>query len=262
MSLRVERLTPGTMDRLVADASPGAVLPEGAAARLVGRLDELARGAGTLDAWAIEHAGHVGADFAWTARRARRRVGHGALARVRGGRVASAVDGVADELDDLRARGATGQVHPRSLAAWVHGLDEVGTALVTAAAVAWCAEVDDLAGGVGASWRVATDAVVRSRPGGLVLRARRDLVIPHEGRSVVVRVRSGHPGPSAGPGLRAELAVAALARADGRAPARLIGAWPEAGLALSVDGDEAAVRAGARDLLRAARRLGGARLAA
>ncbi len=262
MSLRVERLTPGVMDRLVEDAPASTALPEGAAARLVERLDDLARGAGTLDAWTIEHAGRTGSDFVWTARRARRRVGHGALARVRGGRVANVADGVADELDDLRARGATGQVHPRSLAAWVHGLDGVGTALVAAAATTWCAEIDDLAGGIGTPWRVATDAVVRSRPGGLVLRARRDLVVPHEGRSVVVRIRSGHPGPSAGPGLRADLAVATLARPDGRAPARLIGAWPEAGIALSVDGDEAALRAGARDLLRAARRLGGARLAA
>ena len=262
MSLRVERVRPGILNELTAELPEGASLPQGAAPRLLERLDRLVGGPATIDAWTVERGGRVDAPFHWTARRARRTLGRRALERVRGERAASLVEAVDDEIDDLRARAATGQVHPRSLAAWIGSLDAITTALVATAAVSWCVEVDDLVGALETPWRAAADLSVRSRPGGLTLRAHRDVVVATPGRAALLRVRSGHPGPSAGAGLRTELAIAALARRDGRAPSRVIGLWPEAGLAISVDGDERALRAGARDLVAVARRLGSGLLAA
>jgi hypothetical protein len=68
----------------------------------------------------------------------------------------------------------------------------------------------------------------------------------------VLRVRSGSPGKSAGPGLRSDLTIDTLANHEGIAARRFIGVWPEAGVALSVDGTMADLRAGARDLVRTA----------
>jgi hypothetical protein len=62
----------------------------------------------------------------------------------------------------------------------------------------------------------------------------------------------GAPGKSAGPGLRADLTIDALAEPNGLAAARIIGLWPEAGVVLSVDGTMDDLRAGARDLVRTA----------
>jgi hypothetical protein len=59
------------------------------------------------------------------------------------------------------------------------------------------------------------------------------------------------PAPTSIAGLRADLAVDAFSHIGGEAPQRIIGVWPEAGITLSVDGTEEAVRAGARDLMRA-----------
>ena len=76
--------------------------------------------------------------------------------------------------------------------------------------------------------------------------------MPHDARRVLVRVRMGAPGKSAGPGLRADLTIDALAEPDGVAAVRVIGLWPEAGVVLSVDGTMEDLRAGARDLVRTA----------
>jgi hypothetical protein len=65
-------------------------------------------------------------------------------------------------------------------------------------------------------------------------------------------VRAGAPGKSAGPGLRADLTIDALADADGVAATRIMGLWPEAGVVLSIDGTMEDLRAGARDLVRTA----------
>ena len=66
------------------------------------------------------------------------------------------------------------------------------------------------------------------------------------------RARAARPGKSAGPGLRTDLVIDALADPDGIAPARYIGLWPDAGLCLGVDGTMEDLRAGARDLVRTA----------
>ena len=69
---------------------------------------------------------------------------------------------------------------------------------------------------------------------------------------MLLRVRAGAPGKSAGPGLRADLTIDALAEPTGLAASRVIGLWPEAGVVLSVDGTMEDLRAGARDLVRTA----------
>jgi hypothetical protein len=69
-------------------------------------------------------------------------------------------------------------------------------------------------------------------------------------------MRAGAPGKSAGPGLRADLTIDAFADSSGLVASRVIGLWPEAGVVLSVDATMDDLRAGARDLVRAAVALG------
>ncbi len=117
----------------------------------------------------------------------------------------------------------------------------------------WATQLAEVAGTITRPWEVApSDAyydVARART---TLRGRRDLVVERDGARVVVRVRGGAPGKSAGPGLRSDLTIDALAQTTGECAARIIGVWPEAGVVLSVDGTMADLRAGARDLVRTA----------
>jgi hypothetical protein len=62
----------------------------------------------------------------------------------------------------------------------------------------------------------------------------------------LLRVRDGVPSEKAGDGLVVDALVAALA---GRRPARMVGAWPDAGLCLLIDFDDEAVRRAARLVL-------------
>ena len=82
------------------------------------------------------------------------------------------------------------------------------------------------------------------------LRGRRDALINTPTGRTVVRLRTGMPSPTAIAGLRADLTIDAFANVEGRAAQRIVGVWPDAGIALAVDGTESVVRAGARDLLR------------
>ena len=76
-------------------------------------------------------------------------------------------------------------------------------------------------------WEVAASDVyydvARART---TLRGRRDLIVTNEGTRVLVRVRIGAPGKSAGPGLRADLTIDALARPQG--VRRRTNHWPVA----------------------------------
>ena len=82
------------------------------------------------------------------------------------------------------------------------------------------------------------------------LRGHRDALINTPTGRTVVRLRTGMPSPTAIAGLRADLTIDAFANVEGRAAQRIVGVWPNAGIALAVDGTESVVRAGARDLLR------------
>ena len=86
-------------------------------------------------------------------------------------------------------------------------------------------------------------------------RARRDLL--NDDGSVMVRVRGGAPSTTAGAGLRADLAMATVAARGEVGPARIVGIWPQAGMALALNSDEITVAAGIRDLTAASKVLAG-----
>jgi hypothetical protein len=98
----------------------------------------------------------------------------------------------------------------------------------------------------------ASDAYYDVATARTTLRGRRDLLVSRDESRIIIRLRAGAPGKSAGPGLRADMTIDALNHVEGVAPSRFIGLWPEAGVVLSVDGTMADLRAGARDLVRTA----------
>jgi hypothetical protein len=166
---------------------------------------------------------------------------------------ASVRDAVRDELGDQMLRAASGYSRSGSLSHWLASAPHPVIGLVTAEAVNWATQLQEIAEWLEARWAVpASDAYYDVASARTTLRARRDLVVHNHETRTVVRVRSGSPGKSAGPGLRADLTIEALADHDGLAPVRYIGLWPEAGVCLSVDGTMSDLRSGARDLVRTA----------
>jgi hypothetical protein len=206
-----------------------------------------------LDAWSVERAGTTQGDFRWSPSTARRLLGTAALRRVVRQPGLTPVEAVHDEIIDQLLRVTSGYAQRGSMAHWLTSLAPSEVALVSAAASNWATDVHELAEGLDAEWRVCqSDAyydVARART---TLRAHRDLEVSSEEGRVVLRVRSGAPGKSSGPGLRSELTIEALAHPQGVAPRRFIGVWPDAGVLLGVDGTMADLRAGARDLVRTA----------
>jgi hypothetical protein len=206
-----------------------------------------------LDAWMVERAGRADGVFRWSPATARRVLGNAALRRSILEPQLTRVDAVDVELTDQLLRHNAGYARPGSLAWYLASCSGAELGLVSAEATNWTTQLAEAAECLADSWQVATsDAyydVARART---TLRGRRDLVVTRGSRRVLVRVRMGAPGKSAGPGLRADLTIDALAEPHGLAAARIIGLWPEAGVVLSVDGTMDDLRAGARDLVRTA----------
>lgn len=206
-----------------------------------------------LDAWTVERAAAPGAPFRWSPSTARRVLGNAALRRLALDPTLNSVSALAAELEDQLQRAADGRARRGSLAWWLASCSDPLRALVVAEAANWATQLHEAAATLSQPWRVAlSDAyydVARART---TLRGRRDLIVTRGEERVLVRVRAGSPGPSAGPGLRADLAIDALADPQGRSAARILGLWPEAGVVLAVDGAMEDLRAGARDLVRAA----------
>lgn len=206
-----------------------------------------------LDAWAVEQAGRSGGGFKWSPGTSRRTLGNGALRSLVRHNAMSTIEAVDDEINDQLLRAAAGYVRPGSMAWWLSGLSIAELGLVRAEAVNWVTQLLEITMDIEFKWQVpASDAyydVARART---TLRGRRDLEIANASSRVVIRIRSGSPGKSAGPGLRSDLTIETLANPVGLAPARIIGIWPEAGVCLSVDGTMEDLRAGARDLVRTA----------
>jgi hypothetical protein len=206
-----------------------------------------------LDAWSVERAGTTQGDFRWSPSTARRLLGTAALRRVVRAPGLTPVEAVNDEIADQLLRVTSGYAQRGSMAHWLSSLAPSELALVSAAATNWTTDVHEFALGLDVEWRVCqSDAYYDVASARTTLRAHRDLEIPSENGRVVLRVRSGAPGKSSGPGLRSELTIEALAHSQGVAPRRFIGVWPDAGVLLSVDGTMADLRAGARDLVRTA----------
>ncbi len=162
-------------------------------------------------------------------------------------------DAVRDELGDQMVRAASGYSRSGSMSQWLASAPHPVIGLVTAEAVNWASQLQEISWWLESPWTIPTsDAYYDVASARTTLRARRDVIVPVDVARVIIRVRSGAPGKSAGPGLRADLTIEALADRDGLAPLRYIGIWPDAGVALSVDGTMEDLRSGARDLVRTA----------
>lgn len=206
-----------------------------------------------LDAWMVERAGQPSGNFRWTPATARRVLGNAALRRTVSDPSMSGVTAVQEEMDDQLLRAVSGYARAGSLAHYLALSSPSVLALVSAEATNWATQLREAAESLSHPWSVcSSDAyydVARART---TLRGRRDLVVNRGSSRILLRVRSGAPGKSAGPGLRADLTIDALADPQGVAATRLVGLWPEAGVVLSVDGTMEDLRAGARDLVRTA----------
>jgi hypothetical protein len=206
-----------------------------------------------LDAWMVERAGKPYDAFRWSPATARRALGNAALRRRLNDPSLTSFDAVDVEVTDQLLRAVSGYARPGSLASYLASSSPSALGLVSAEAANWSTQLGEAAESIARPWTVATsDAyydVARART---TLRGRRDLVVALDDARVLVRVRAGAPGKSAGPGLRADLTIDALAEPSGLAAARVIGLWPEAGVVLSVDGTMEDLRSGARDLVRTA----------
>lgn len=206
-----------------------------------------------LDAWAVEQAGRPGSSFRWSPSSARRVLASGALRRMDAHPTLTIGEALSDEITDLLLRAASGYARGGSLGHWLASATVPELGLVTAEALNWATQVAEIAAGLDNPWEIApSDAfydVARART---TLRGRRDLIVTRGNARVVVRVRAGSPGKSAGPGLRSDLTIETLADPEGLAPARFIGIWPQAGVVLGIDGTMGDLRSGARDLVRTA----------
>lgn len=206
-----------------------------------------------LDAWTVEQAGQRGRNFRWAPATARRVLGNAALRRVTAQPLTTITAAVRDELADQMLRATSGYARDGSLSYWLASAPHPVIGLVTAEAVNWATQLQEVTEGIDGQWSIApNDAFYDVAAARTTLRARRDVIVDRGETRVILRLRSGSPGKSAGPGLRADLTIDALADHDGRAPSRLIGLWPEAGVCLCVDGTMTDLRAGARDLVRTA----------
>jgi hypothetical protein len=254
MTLLHRRFTKADLNELVAGASLEPVLlSDEHRASLSSRFRAVSvPGHRRLDAWSVERAGRSGSAFRWTPGTARRVLGNASLRRVATHPV-SVRDAVRDELGDQMLRATSGYSRSGSLANWLASAPHPVIGLVTAEAVNWATQLREISEWLEAPWAVPpSDAYYDVASARTTLRARRDLVVHNAATRTIVRVRSGSPGKSAGPGLRADLTIEALADHDGVAPVRYIGLWPEAGVCLSVDGTMSDLRSGARDLVRTA----------
>ncbi|HQU26788.1 MAG TPA: hypothetical protein PLS29_07135 [Acidimicrobiales bacterium] len=205
-----------------------------------------------VDAWLVERGATTPSAFAWSPARARRALGRGALRRLTADPSRTPLAAVTEEVLDHLARAATGYVGSGTLAAYLAAVDDATRALCAAEAVTWATQTGEAAATLSHPWAIPPADPYYDVPGArTTLRGQRDLVVSAGAGRVLVRVRAGAPGRSAGAGLRVDLLVDALADASGAPPARVVGLWPEAGVALSVDGTLEDLRAGARAVVRA-----------
>ena len=205
-----------------------------------------------LDAWGIERGGRPDLPFAWSATTARRIIGTNAARRVQRTNE-SLLEAVRDEIADQLILAASGRYRSGSLAHWLAGASHPTIGLITAEAVNWTTQLLDALTLFGNDARLCpTDAYYNVSGAATTLRGRRDLQLPTAEGRVIVRMRSGAPGPSAGAGLRTDLFIDTLAHPDGVAAQQFIGLWPDAGLLLLVPGTVDNLRSGARSLLRGA----------
>lgn len=253
-ALTVRRLDSGSLVELAGASSPTrAQLTNEHRASLASRF----RAVGgvkrrRLDAWSCEGTADPGA-FRWTPRRARRSIGRAGLGRFQARAASSVTAGVADEIDELFVRAAAGFARPGSLAYWVAGLPSAAVAATGAQAVGWATTALVTLEPLTVRWSVCeSDAYYDVAAARTSLRGCRDAVVTDDESRTIIRLRAGHPGSTAGAGLRTDLVIDALCDRDGFVANRIIGLWPDAGIALALNGTLEDARSGARALVRAA----------
>jgi hypothetical protein len=249
------RLSKNVLNRLIDEApSEPAVLTDDHRRSLAARFRAVpGSDHRRLDAWMVERAGRPSGTFRWSPATARRSVGNAALRRTVIDVSLTRFDAVEAEVTDQLLRYTAGYARAGSLAWYLATCSSAVLGLVSAEATNWATQLAEAAESILHPWSVATsDAYYDIARARTTLRGRRDLVVTTPDRRILLRVRAGVPGKSAGPGLRADLTIDALADSSGQSAARIIGLWLEAGVVLSVDGTMMDLRSGARDLVRTA----------
>ena len=169
-----------------------------------------------LDAWMVERAGRTSDPFRWSPATARRVLGNNALRRNIAEPTLTRLGAVERELDEQLLRYVEGYARPGSLASYLATCSNAELGLVRSEAANWTTQLAEVTDVIARPWEVAASDVyydvARART---TLRGRRDVIVTNEETRVLVRVRLGSPGKSAGPGLRADLTIDALAHTQG-----------------------------------------------
>ena len=153
-----------------------------------------------LDAWGVERAGRAGSTFRWSPASARRVLGNASLRRMTT-RPVSVRDAVRDELGDQMLRATSGYSRSGSLSHWLASAPHPVIGLVTAEAVNWATQLQEIAQWLEVPWEVASsDAYYDVASARTTLRARRDLIVRAEETRTIVRVRSWVAGQERGTG--------------------------------------------------------------
>lgn len=249
----VRRRAPDPCELVELLAAPPAT-PSLPVARLVGvlgtRLASAPRAAPTrLDAFVAEFGtARFQSAFRWTARGARRPLGTAALRRYVAGTSRDLLGAAHEEVDDLCDRAQRGLARRGALGTWLAGAPAEARALCAIEAATWAwglchlvdldAHADRVAVGVPDAWFDVPGART-------TLHGRRDATgtSPASG---LLRLRDGAPGPRALDGLLVDGLVSGICGGTPTVPARVVGAWPDAGVVLVVELDVTAVRRAAR----------------
>jgi hypothetical protein len=254
----IERLCAPARDVLCARGTDGPADHGAISTRLRGRL--VARLAGCLgedlrrhrvDAFVAELGpARFDAPFTWSARAARRPIGTSVVRLVAAGAMPDALSAAVSEIERLCDRAQRGLVRRGALGAWLAAAPSAVRSLCAVEAATWAERLLRLvepshdgavAVGIPDAWFDVPGTTI-------TLQGRLDAAL-YRGAGEplgLLRVRDGVPSEKAGDGLVVDALVAALA---GRRPARMVGAWPDAGLCLLIDFDDEAVRRAARLVL-------------
>ena len=196
--------------------------------------------------------------FTWSPRRARRLLGAAAARAVLEKRSSCPLAAVRSEVDEVIARAAQEHTRPGSLGTWLGEAPRGVQAAALAEASAWATELlislsprlleaGPLVGRADPVWAV---------PGApwISLRARRDLEVTLDSTlktRALLCVRNGRPSPLAVEDLGLVGLIDALARPSLPLPNRVVGLWPDAGRAVSLEIDAEAMRSAARRIVHA-----------
>lgn len=228
---------------------------------LVRRLADAAAPASELtriDAYVAEHGPvRFATPFRWSARTARRPLGTGAVRRVTSGTSRYLLDAVREEVDATCDRAQRGLSRRGALGTWLAGASAAVRGACAIEAVTWATGLWHLLDADANAERVGLgipDAWFDVPGARTTLLGRRDAIalVGTVGERSILRLRDGAPGQRALDGLLLDGLVGAMspvARAEGTAPARVLGAWPDVGCVLVVELDAAHLRTAARSVL-------------